>query len=117
MKNTHLYPENWNDTIRPDILKRDNYKCTICGVAHRATGYYDKAKNFIIADSWLQQWAIANGYKIQKLHLQIMHLNHMKDDCNYSNLAAGCPKCHLNYDREFNSLLRKMAGRQKKKTI
>lgn len=117
MKNPHLYPENWLDTIRPAILKRDNYKCQICGVAHRSEGYYDSKKNFIICDEWLKQWAIDKCFKVQKLHLQIAHLDHQKNNCAESNLKAMCPKCHLNYDREYNSLLRKMAGRQQKKTM
>ena len=117
MKNKHLYPENWNDEIRPAILKRDNYQCQICGVKHRSIGYYDKDKNFIVCDEWQKQWAESQGFKIQKLHLQIMHLNHVKDDCRPENLKSGCPRCHLNYDREFNSIKRKMAGRQKPKNI
>lgn len=117
MKNKHLYPVEWSDTIRPAILKRDNYRCQICGVAHRAVGYYEKDKTFIVCDSFQQQWAVHNGYKIQTLHLQIAHLNHIKSDCNPDNLKAYCPRCHLNYDREFNNIKRKIAGRQQKKKI
>lgn len=117
MKNQHLYPEDWNDTIRPAVLKRDNYKCQICGVGHRAEGYFDRDKNFIICDEWQKQKAISEGFKVQKLHLQIAHKNHIKADCDLSNLEALCARCHLNYDREFNNILRKLAGRQKKKTF
>lgn len=112
-----MYPENWNDTIRPHILKRDNYKCQICGVQHRSVGYYDKNKRFIICDEWQKQWAESQGFKIQKLHLQIAHLDHIKDNCGEDNLKAMCPACHLNYDREFNNLIRKMKGRQQPKRI
>ncbi len=112
MKNKHLYPENWNDTIRPAILKRDGYKCTICKIPHRAEGYYDVNKNFIVCDLHMKNWAKAQGYKIQKIALQIMHLNHVKADVRDENLASGCPRCHLNADREVNLLKRKMRGRQ-----
>lgn len=117
MKNKHLYPAEWTDTIRPAILKRDGYRCTTCGVAHRAVGYYEKGKHFVVCDSWMQQWAVNNGYKIQTMFLQIAHLNHIKSDCRPENLEAKCPRCHLNYDREFNMIKRKLAGRQQKKKI
>jgi 5-methylcytosine-specific restriction endonuclease McrA len=115
MKNKHLYPENWEDTIRPAILQRDKYKCCICGVAHRAIGYYDVNKQFIICDEFMQDWANRQGLKIQKIHLQIMHINHIKDDVRPENLQAGCPRCHLNHDRDFNTILRRARGRQQPK--
>jgi 5-methylcytosine-specific restriction endonuclease McrA len=117
MKNKHLYPVDWIDTIRPAILKRDNYKCQICGIKHRSEGYYNQAKVFIVCDEWLKQWAQSQKIKVLKLHLQIAHKNHIKDDCRPENLEALCPRCHLNSDREFNNILRKLAGRQKKKSF
>lgn len=113
MKNRNLYPDNWEDTIRPAVLKRDNYKCTICTVPHRAIGYFEINKTFIVCDEFMQDWAKRKGKKLIKIHLQAMHLNHDKSDCRMENLAAGCPRCHLNHDRAYNSLLRKMRGRQK----
>lgn len=115
MKNLHLYPENWADTIRPAILKRDHYKCVKCGIGHRQIGYYNAKGEFIDCDEFMQTWAKAQGFKIQKIHLQIAHIDHMKENCDENNLEAQCPKCHLNYDREFNMILRKFAGRQQKK--
>jgi 5-methylcytosine-specific restriction endonuclease McrA len=115
MKNKHLYPADWNDTIRPAILKRDNYRCKKCFVKHREVGYFDRVKNFIPCDSYMQTWASNNGFKVQTLFLQIAHLNHDKSDCRPENLEALCPRCHLNYDREYNNMLRKMQGRQKQK--
>lgn len=115
MKNKHLYPVDWLDTIRPRILKRDNYKCTNCFVQHRTRGYYDSQNNFITSDHHIEHWAQNNGFKIQVIHLQIAHINHIKDDCRDENLQSLCPRCHLNYDRAFNNILRKLAGRQKQK--
>lgn len=112
MKNRFQYPQEWFDTIRPAVLKRDGYKCTTCGIAHRATGYYDHKKIFIPCDEFMIAWAQKQGFKIQKIHLQVAHLNHKKDDCRTENLETKCPKCHLNYDRAFNQILRRMRGRQ-----
>lgn len=117
MKNRDQYPENWEDTIRPEILKRDNYKCTICGVKHRSIGYYDHAGIFIECDTFMQKWARDQGYNVNKIHLQIAHLNHAKNDCRPENLKSMCPKCHLNNDREFNMLKRKLPGRQTKRNF
>lgn len=115
MKNKHLYPDNWEDTVRPRILARDNYRCQQCGVKHRTVGYFDTNKDFIPCDQYMQNWAINNGFKIQTIFLQAAHLNHDKSDCRDENLKALCPRCHLNHDRAFNMLKRKFEGRQQKK--
>lgn len=114
MKNRHQYPPEWNDTIRPDILKRDQYKCTSpgCKIKHRDIGYYDSWGNFIQCDEFMQEWAKKNGHKLQKIHLQIAHLDQNKSNNAYSNLKAMCPAHHLQYDRYYNNLKRKMRGRQ-----
>lgn len=112
MKNREHYPDNWEDTIRPAILKRDAYKCQICGANHRAIGYYSTLGTFLPCDEFMQDWAKRTGQKTFTMHLQVAHRNHDKKDCRPENLQAMCPRCHLNYDRSFNSLLRKMRGRQ-----
>ena len=37
--------------------------------------------------------------KAFKVVLTIMHLDHNRKNNDYSNLAAGCQKCHLTYDK------------------
>jgi len=109
MRNRNHYPDEWFDVIRPDILKRDNYKCTKCGLRHKSTGYYDKRKVFVVVDEFTEKWARVHGFKIQKISLQIMHIDQNKGNNDYKNLASGCPKCHLNFDREFNKVKRLMS--------
>lgn len=106
MKNKHRYPENWSDVIRPAILKRDNFKCDGCGVKHRSTGYYDFSGKFIECDEFMVKWAKEKGFKVQKIFLQIAHLDQDPSNCSEDNLKSKCPKCHLNFDRAFNNIKR-----------
>ena len=114
MKNRHHYPEEWFDTIRPAVLLRDNYKCTEigCKVKHRSIGYYSHIGAWVECDAHMQKWAKTNGFKIQKIHLQVAHLDQNKNNCTMQNLKTMCPVHHLAYDRYWNNLKRKMAGRQ-----
>lgn len=106
MKNRDLYPSEWEDTIRPAVLKRDCYKCTVCKVSHRAVGYYNSQGTFIESDEFMRQWATKNGFKVVKIHLQVAHINQDTFDNSDANLCSMCPKCHLKHDHEFNRLKR-----------
>ncbi len=108
MKNKHKYPENWTDTIRPEILKRDKYTCSDCGVIHRSTGYYVQNRFMPLIDEFQIKWAKDQGFKVSKIHLQIAHLDQDTSNNNYSNLLSKCPKCHLRFDNLFNSAKRLM---------
>lgn len=108
MRDRKKYPDNWEDTIRPDILKRDKYKCTRCGVKHRTTYVFNQDGSKFEVPKNEKEWWLQQGDKVITVFLQIAHLDHMKSNHDYSNLAAMCVKCHLNYDRDFNNLQRKM---------
>lgn len=74
-ENKNRYPKNWK-SIRIDILYRADNKCEMCGVpnysAHPTTG--------------------------ARVILTIMHLDHVPENCDPSNLKAACQKCHNSYD-------------------
>lgn len=108
MKNKTNYPVNWNDTIRPAILKRDNYKCVTCGVKHRSTGYYLGETFNTCSDDFELDFAKRMNYKVTKIHLQIAHMDQNPSNNDYSNLQAMCPKHHLSYDNQFNKIKRLM---------
>ena len=106
MRNKSLYPENWHDTIRPAILKRDKYQCVVCLVKHRKTYVFPKeGGHFLIPENEIEDW-VSYGDKAYKIFLQVAHLDQDPTNNDYSNLRSMCPKCHLNFDREFNSLKR-----------
>ena len=108
--NLKNYSENWKDTIRPSILKRDNYMCKKCKVKHRSRGYYDSNGKFIECDEHMISYASRQNIKLIRIILQVHHKNSNKLDNNESNLITLCQKCHLNVERELNILRKKMRG-------
>lgn len=106
MRNRTNYPANWFDTIRPDILRRDNYKCTKCGIAHRS--YIVRDNKGIYSEISQEQFVQfrEEGKKTFKVYLQVAHMDNDVTNLNYSNLKALCPVCHLLNDAEFKNLMR-----------
>ena len=105
-----LYTEDWSDTIRPAILKRDNYKCRLCKVKHRSRGYYDSSGKFIECDEHMISYASKMNIKLIRIILQVHHKNCNKGDNRDINLISLCPKCHFKADKEFNQLKKKLKG-------
>lgn len=81
----------------------------MCPTRHRTTGYYDARKNFIACDELMLIWAKKEKKKIFTVHLQVMHLDNNPANNENSNLASGCPRCHLKRDRINNTALRLMS--------
>jgi 5-methylcytosine-specific restriction endonuclease McrA len=98
------YAEEWADTIRPAILKRDNYRCKHCKIKHRAIGYYDYKNEFCECDEFLQAYATKLNFKLIKVILQVHHLNGNKKDNRPENLKTLCPRCHMAEEKELNRL-------------
>lgn len=107
------YPEDWKDRIRPDILKREQYKCKFCGIRHKSFGYRDDKKVFHECDEFLKNWATANGKKVIRIILTVAHLDHDIKHNVYSNLAALCQQCHNQYDAPYRAANR-MARKKNK---
>lgn len=107
MKNRKNYPADWFDRIRPDILRRDNYRCIKCKAQNHKKGYYNESGAFVQCDEHMLDWAQRQGIKTITVHLQIAHLNQDVTDNNYENLAAMCPKHHLKHDHDYKKHLRR----------
>lgn len=104
MRNRENYPENWEDTIRPDILKRDNYTCKGCGAKHRQSYIFlPKGKKIAVTDEEMKE-AKANGERAYKVFLQVAHKDQDPGNNNYKNLISFCKACHLKFDRSHNAL-------------
>lgn len=95
------YAPDWRDTIRPAILKRDQYRCKHCGVKHRAKGYYDNSGYFIECDEFMIEWAKRNNIKPFTMYLQVAHLDQNKQNNDDKNLLSLCPRCHGKYDKNI----------------
>ena len=112
MKNRHRYTHDWYSVIRPTILTRDKFKCTFCGAPQGSKGYYDKNHFIEILDEFMLNWALRHGFKVSRIHLQVMHLDQDTTNNNHNNLASGCPKCHFRYDNQFKPHSSLLKGKQ-----
>jgi len=101
------YPDNWKDVIRPDILKRDGYRCKFCGLSNHIIGYRLPNGLFYEADEHVQDWCNRNGIKTFKIVLTIAHLDQDRTNNNYSNLAALCQRCHNRLDAPYRAMHRR----------
>jgi hypothetical protein len=127
------YPVNWKSEIRPAILERDGNCCKFCGAKNGDFGWRSAEGNFYnakyIIDA-LEDYGddlfnnvLKNCYdkkgnptKGITIVLTIMHLDHDTANNNYDNLAAGCQKCHLNFDLK-NHMKNSRETRNKKKGL
>lgn len=101
------YPANWKDVIRPDILRRDGYKCKFCGVPNHVVGYRLPNKSFHICDDFELHWCQRKGIKTFKIVLTIAHLDQDRTNNDYSNLAALCQRCHNRLDAPYRAMHRR----------
>tara|TARA_R110000868_G_scaffold410416_2_gene698397 strand:+ start:1243 stop:1581 length:339 start_codon:yes stop_codon:yes gene_type:complete len=106
MKNKNLYPDNWVDEIRPQILKRDNYKCKECNQKHRqCIVIISNNIQYHINKSEIQEWKNQN-YKAYQIFLQVHHIDGNKNNNIDSNLISLCPNCHRKADASLNKIKR-----------
>lgn len=101
MRNREFYSALWYDVIRPEALKRANYKCAVCKVKHHSLGYRDNTGNWIECDEFMIRWCNENSIKIKKMFLQISHKDHDTLNNSPENLQAVCPRCHLKFDKDL----------------
>ena len=105
--NKFKYPRNFNDAIRPAVLKRDNYKCTVCHLPSRIRYVLDASGLWIEADPTVEAWAKENDVKISKSVLSVSHRNHFTFDNRLENLQTLCGACHLKHDRKHKATVAK----------
>jgi 5-methylcytosine-specific restriction endonuclease McrA len=106
MRNRKEYSEDWTDRIRPDILKRDEYKCQHCGVKHRQYVLVDSSNNYTLISKDEHDEYKPFGAKTYRIFLQIAHKDNTPSNNDYGNLIALCPRCHIKMDKAHSNLLR-----------
>jgi hypothetical protein len=106
MKTKNQYPENWADEIRPNILRRDGYKCRRCKVAHRQRQAKRVGWEWFNIDKAELNFYTQSGYQTRTVYLQVAHLNHVKMDCAPDNLVTWCPTCHHANDAMHKTVMR-----------
>lgn len=100
------YSPDWKDIIRPQILKRDSYKCVVCGVGHKKRVYKKSDGLYMECDEFVERWAIDSGKKVFTLFLQVAHLDHNKSNNDPSNLRTLCPVHHGRHDKQHKQFMR-----------
>ncbi len=110
-----LYCENWSDTIRPAILKRDSYRCQHCGAVHRAYYLFNGTTNKVRIEVDEYKEYKENGITVRQIHLQVAHLDCDKNNNDSINLLSLCGSCHLKQDKAWKNLLR--LAKKKSSTI
>ena len=125
------YPSNWKSEIRPAILERCGHKCFFCGVKNYDTGYRDIDGKFYPSEEIINALndrgydyfcnELSNCFDKKgeptmpiKIVLTIMHLDHDIKNNDYNNLAAGCQKCHLNFDQKYHMKNARATNEKKK---
>lgn len=73
-----LYPKNWKQ-IAFQVKEESGWKCEICGQQCRRP---------------------VEPFDTHRRTLTVMHLDQNPQNCDRSNLKAGCSKCHLAYDQQ-----------------
>ena len=67
------YPADFTTKLKKEIIKRDNYKCTFCGMTKKE--HYEKYNR----------------------NLEVHHKNGNKQDCRKCNLKTVCKSCNLKH--------------------
>ena len=144
-ENRSRYPAKWGE-IRQDILRRAKYCCEWCGVPIYAVGYRDENGRFVAAYGSAPIDAIGRGktwpnesirttYAEAKEHafdfnfndgehhwivivLTIAHVHdHAPENCDSSNLAALCQRCHIRHDAPIKAKRRRDKRRENQPTL
>lgn len=100
------YHPDWKDVIRPAILKRDNYRCRVCGIQHKSVVYKLTSGAYMECDEFTAEWAKTAGRRVFKVSLQIAHIDHNKCNNDPENLITLCPRHHAKMDADHKRFLR-----------
>ena len=110
------YSQDWVDIVRPNVLRRDKYRCTHCGLSNRVRYTIEGNKRVVLDDAWLVNRYTALGFKVLKVQLQIAHQCNTKACCNESHLITLCSSCHLRYDKHIHVITRLKNAANKRQT-
>ena len=127
------YPKNWKTEIRPAVLERDSHCCKFCKVPNKIWvcrgkwngvevwqnddgQMYNATNGEYVGDTYVGEvWVEGKRKTLTKIVLTIMHLDHDTTNNDYSNLAAGCQRCHLTHDKDLHQKNAKQTRTKKKK--
>jgi 5-methylcytosine-specific restriction endonuclease McrA len=85
-ENKNRYPKDWAQ-IRERIQLRANDKCEWCGVV-----------NYSWINRKTRELCLSDEHDAVKIICTTAHLDHTPKNCEDSNLAFLCQRCHNRYD-------------------
>ena len=108
------YPKNWKTEIRPAILQRAGHRCEKCGVWNNSWGYRDETGKFCLQNKRVFKEAghirppfdvaCSDGRTLHIIEI-VLTVAHLHDpdpmNCDPSNLAALCQRCHNQLDAKM----------------
>lgn len=117
-ENKALYPPNWKE-IRAAILDRAGHKCEWCGAPNHAYGVrlpdgtFDETAGRSIHGDIMEY--NDDGLKVIRIVLTIAHI-HDPDpaNCDASNLAALCQRCHNKHDAPMRAQNRRLRAQRER---
>ena len=106
------YSPDWKGIIRPAILKRDNYRCRVCGVLHKSRVYKLTRAGYRELDAFQEEWAKSTGRHVFTIYLVVAHIDQNKANNDPKNLLTLCPFHHAKFDAKSKTLSRKIKFNQ-----
>lgn len=96
----------YQQIVRPSILKRDNYSCRSCKIRNKARVYLTTRGKYVECDDFIEAWALANGKKVFSIGLQVVMIDPFIDDYTPFNLLTLCQQCAAKQERFTRKLLK-----------
>ena len=112
-ENRNRYPKNWKEISEDIRFNRAKNHCEVCGIKNHTI--IKRFKDGTWTEPSWQEWDMIHSrikhcqskmteslkyHGFTKVILTVAHLDHIPENCDYSNLKAMCQKCHNNYDKQ-----------------
>lgn len=106
MNAKELNSGKWVNVLRPLILKRDAYKCQVCGIKQGQVVYVNSSGVYVVCDEFIQEWARSLGKKVFKLSLNVICLSGQTYSEDSTDLITFCPRHAQLYQNAYYSEFR-----------
>lgn len=92
--------------IRQKALRKACYRCEVCQGINNKEGYYNESGIFIMVDEHMRDWAVRQGIKLKRIHLQVLTPNLDKDVVKAKKLLVRCQKHAMQYKNKVRDYLK-----------
>jgi hypothetical protein len=102
-ENVGRYPKDWPEISRRIRFERAGGRCECTGQCGEDHDGRCKAKH-----------GEPHPATLARVVLTVMHMDHEPENCDDSNLLAGCQRCHLKYDAPHHARTASETRRRRK---